>query len=182
MNKKQTENPKLYLIQNKEGKYYNSVLKSWEKKLFQGNFAKQKGSAELVIESLKLDAVVIESTELEFTQSMALETTSVVLKLESILTDLKNIHFNLPTLGRVNKNAGNFLGKTIDYLKSINPHFNEFVKNEEDRTFELQGYWEEMINELSDFEIYHSSEITRLLKAHKKDPKSMLGLAKKINK
>ena len=51
--------PKLYMLKNAEGKYYNSRLNSWEKKLFLGTFTTNNAKAQEVINFFKLDAKVI---------------------------------------------------------------------------------------------------------------------------
>lgn len=172
--------PKLYMLKNAEGKYYNSRLNSWEKRLFLATFTTTKAKAQEVIDFYKLHAEVIIVTELEFTQDLASETTKTVIKLDSILTDLNKIHFHLPTISGLNKNISNFISKTSKYLKGINPHFEAFARAKEDQTFEVAAVYEEFIDELSNVELYHCGELTAILKAYHKDKKSILGIAKKI--
>lgn len=172
---------KLFMIKSSNGEYFNGNTRTFEKKMYLGTYARSEQKAKEVIDYFKIRGEVIEVTELEFTESLASQTTKLTIMLDATRTELEAIRYRLPTVSNLNKNLGNFLKNTSQKLKDLNPHFKDFEKQKEDQTFEVLGYYQDMINEVSKTELYNSHEIAEVLRAYHKDRSSILGIVKKVN-
>ena len=74
----------------------------------------------------------------------------------------------------------NLLKRTI---KALHPYvlMSDDINEKADKPFEdVYNEHIEMLEEISKVKLYESSEITAIIRAYKKDPKSILGLTKKI--
>jgi hypothetical protein len=177
----QAENsPKLFLIKNAEGKWYNEKDEYWSTKMSLATYTLNFKKATDLIDYYSLEnAIVFQTTELEFTQDLASITTSAIIQLASIKQQLEELKYRLPTISAVNKNLGTFLGKTIDQLKVIDPMYNEFIKQKPDQTDDVEGYFKEFISEISGVELYECRNVTRMIKQYRKNPKSIMGIVSK---
>lgn len=175
--------PKLYQIQNKEGKYYNAHDNFFTEQMCIGSYATSRRESQNVINHFKLeDCEVTECTELEFTQAMAGLTTRVIIQLESTRKLLEDIRYILPTISQLNKNTGKHIKNCAENLKLINPFFNSFLKSYEDQTDDVIADYNEFTLELSKIELYNCRSLTHLIKARNVDEKSMIGIANKVLK
>lgn len=172
----------LFMIKSPNGEFYNGQTQTWEKRMYLGTYALSKNKAEEVLLFYELDAQVIQVTELEFTESLASQTTKLTIMLDATRSELEAIRFRLPTISNLNRNLGNFLKNTSQKLKDLNPHFRDFEKQKEDQTFEVLGFYENFISEVSKTELYYCHEVAEILKAYHKDRSSILGITRKINK
>lgn len=76
----------------------------------------------------------------------------------------------------------NLLNRTI---KALHPYvlMSEDLDKHEEKPFEeVYNQHIELMNEVSSIKLYESSEVAAIIKAYKKDPNSILGIAKKILK
>jgi hypothetical protein len=172
---------KLYLIQNEDGKYYNAAKNYYTELYISATYATTMQKATDIINAfgLKNHSVTI-VTEEEFTTSLASKTVKLIIQMDFIRRELDELRWNVPTISGLNKTLCNFLKNTSNQLMRISkPMFDEFVRKKEDTTDDVRGNYEEFINEISKIEMYDCSELTLILKAFKKDRKSMLGIAKK---
>lgn len=175
-----TNSPKIYVVQRKDGKYYNHKEKWFTSRLSLSSYSVSNDFVHII--KTFSDCEIIETTEEDWTNDMAQLTTSTILKLDSVRTALDDIRYILPTVSGLNKNLKNFLTKTSDHLKLVNPIFKEFVKAREDDTDDLKGVYEEFCTELSGLDFYDYKNMSYMIKAYKKDPKSMNGICNKILK
>lgn len=177
----QTDNSaKLFLIKNQDGKWYNGKDDFWCTKMSLATYTLNAKKANDLINYYSLEnATVTQTTELEFTQDLASITTSAIIQLASIIQQLEEIKYRLPTVSAVNKNLGTFLGKTINQLKVIDPMYNEFVKQKPDQTDDVEGYFKEFISEVASVQLYECHNISRIIKQYKKNPSSIMGIVKK---
>lgn len=172
--------PKLFLIKNEAGKWYNGKDDFWSTKMSLATYTLNAKKANDLISYYSLEnAVVTQTSELEFTQDLASITTSAIIQLASIKQQLEEIKYRLPTVSAVNKNLGTFLGKTIDQLKFIDPMYNEFIKQKPDQTDDVEGYFKEFISDISGVELYECHNISRMIKQYKKNPSAIMGIVKK---
>jgi len=125
---------------------------------------------------------VHKSSEQEYTEGIASTTTKYAIQLDSVAFGLGLLGYSIPTMSQLNKNLKNFLLNASKKIKEINPHFKAFVDKKEDATDQVQGDYLEMIEEMSKIELYQCKRIADILRAHRKDPKSIIGIANKINK
>jgi len=173
--------PKLNIIRNSQGKYYNLIDKVFVEQIVNSNWTRTAKEAHDLIDLFKLtDCEVIQLTEEEFTNEMATYTVKAVIVAQSLQEHLKQVNYHLPTISGVNKSLGVFLKNTIEKLSFITPYYKEFLKVKEDETDDVKANYDEFIYELSKLELYQTSELTAILKAYQKDSKSILGIAKKI--
>lgn len=71
----------------------------------------------------------------------------------------------------------------LDELKIVEQKFyNDFLDKKEDSTCGVYDVYDNFIKEISETEIYDMQNITMLIKAYKKDKKSLEGICKKILK
>lgn len=174
------QNPNLYLIKNEAGKWYNGKDDFWASKMSLATYTLNAKKANDLIKYYSLEnAVVFQTTELEFTQDLASITTSAIIQLASIKQQLEEIKYRLPTISGINKNLGNFLGKTINQLKVVDPMYNEFIKRKPDQTDDVEGYFKEFVSEIASVELYECHNITRIIKQYKKNPSAIMGIVKK---
>lgn len=179
-------NPKLYFLKNSEGKFLtieNGDI-HFVSKMSYARFTKNKKEIEEkrvpyeVILACSLE--VHESTEEDFMNDLASITTQAIIVGHYYKQLLETINFNLPTISQINKNLRNTLKNSTSALENVTAGFKEFEKSKEDATFEVYGYFMEMIGELSETNLYEMNDVSVMLKAFKKDRKSMLGIAKKV--
>lgn len=172
----------LFIIKSPEGEFFNGQTQTWEKRMFLGTYALTKQNAQEVLEFYEINGEVIQVTELEFTESLATQTTKLTIMLDATRAELETIKFRLPTVSNLNRNLGNFLKNTSQKIKDLNPHFRDFEKLKEDQTFEILGIYDAFVEEIAKTELYYCLEITEILKAYRKDRSSILGITRKINK
>ena len=122
--------PKIYVIQRRDGKFYNAKEEWFTSRLSLSSYSVNKKDADVLLQRLSWagDQEIIERTEEDWTQDMASLTTSTVLRLDSVRKALDEVRYILPTVSGLNKNLKNFLTKTSDHLKLVNPIFKDFVK------------------------------------------------------
>lgn len=176
---------KIYQIKNKEGKFLNiDNNNSFFTEVFwrASYFSSDKIAYSIIIKSGRLDLHFSETTEKAYTEAIASETTNVSIQMDSLATRLDRIAYSLPTMSGLNKQLKNFLVNTSTKLKSANPQFRDFLLKKEDATYEVQGIYDEYINNLSVVEMWEVVELTEIIKAYRKDKSSILGITKKINR
>lgn len=78
------------------------------------------------------------------------------------------------------KNALNLLDKEL--LKAEKEEFDKFFDQVETPTNELCEIQTEMVKEIASVGLIHFGNILEIVKAYKKNPKSIEGIVKKINK
>jgi hypothetical protein len=111
------------------------------------------------------------------------KTISVIVK--SIITNQLALFYNEKIKGtkyykRELKRDVNIVLKTL--LKAEAIEFDSFLENLSGQVDWLQDLQFDMVEELGELEPDNFPEVTELLKAYKKHTKSMLGIARKINK
>ena len=175
----------IYQLKNKEDRFLNIDSKNpfytdvfWRASYF----SSEKIAKQIIDKSGVLGLIIVLTTELEFTEAIATETTNVSIQMDSLAVRLDRIAYSLPTMSNLNKQLKNFLVNTSVKLKNANPQFTEFLSKKEDATYDVQGVYDEYINTLSKIEMWEMEEFSELIKAFKKDKKSTLGFARKINK
>lgn len=176
---------KIYQIQNKEEKFLNIDSNNpfftdvfWRASYFSSS----KIAVQIISKSGVLGLSVYETTEQAYTEAIASETTNVSIQMDSLAVRLERIAYSLPTMSGLNKQLKNFLVNTSTKLKSANPQFRDFLLKKEDATYEVQGIYDEYINNLSVVEMWEVVELTEIIKAYRKDKSSILGITKKINR
>lgn len=175
-------NAKLYMIQNRDDlKWFNGKYKYFTKQLSLGTYAQNEQKAKEIIAYYKLDnCEIVVVYENEFLKSLASLTTKTIIITETLKKQLEDIQYNLPTISGVNKVLGNFLKNTIEKLKLITPLYNEFTNKKEDETFEVQGYYEDFINQVAFTELYECHDLANILRAYKKDREKLINIASQI--
>lgn len=175
--------PKIYVIKRKDGKYYNHREKWFTSALSLSSYTPKKSEfVSLMDLDIFSDCIISEYTEEDWTVSMASLTTSAILRLDSVRSSLDEIRYILPTVSGLNKNLKNFLSKTSDHLKLVNPIFKDFVKFKEDDTDDLKAVYDEFITELASLDFYDYQNIAYMIKAYKKDKASINGICNKVLK
>lgn len=175
----------IYQLRNTEGLFLNIESKNpfFTEVFWRASYFSSRKIAEQIIEKAGVPGLsIIPTTELEFTEAVATETTNVSIQMDSLAARLDRIAYSLPTMSGVNKSLKNFIVNTSVKLKSVNPQFKEFLAKKEDATYDVQGVYDEYINTLSKIEMWEMEEFNELVKAFKHDKSSTLGFARKINK
>lgn len=175
--------PKLYFIQNAEGKFYNAKEKTYYSEIINANYEKNKKVTEELITLPRFAGCnVFEFTEQAFMFEMSMATTDAVLAGEYFARKLFKLAYRLPTISQVNKTLYNKCKQSIDALSPFTKMHVGFVKNEEDSTDSLQGDYEEYLHQVSKIEIYQMKDLIQIIKAYHLNRDSILGIANKINK
>lgn len=175
--------PKLYLIKNNEGNYYNGKTKYFHKKLYLATYASSRKEAEKIIAFYDIqNCEVEEMTEDVYLTDLADLTTKIIIKIDSLKSDLEVLQYNIPTLSGVNKNLKNFLKNTSEKLKLVNPIMNDFYKEDEEAIYTVLDMYNVAIDELADLHLKQYPQLGEIIHALKKDEKSILGVARKVNK
>jgi hypothetical protein len=88
----------------------------------------------------------------------------------------------IPVLPKLNKTVRQAVRNAISKMSFFHEQTNEFIaQGDEDMLFEVSGQFEELITNVSEALKGNMEEYNEVLKAMKKDPKSILGIAKKVN-
>lgn len=170
MNQQIQNSPKIYLIANNKGQFLNCEGKEpfFTSVLWKGSFGKNKIKVQETMELLGFEnTTVFESTEKEYTEGLASETTNVCIQMDSIRRKLDRVNYHLPTISSLNKNLSNFLKNASLKLKEANPYFDDFVRIKEDATDDVVGDYEEFIEAVSKIELWEMKKYTNLINEFK---------------
>ena len=173
----------LYIIKSTEtGRYLNGKFNTWHNKIVLASYATTEFDAMKVARLYNYTDYEIEKiSEYDFTSLLASETTKMIIQLESVLFQMEELRFNIPSISMINKNTHKILKNACENIKFINPYFQSFIKEQEDATFDVKAVYENFIHELAKVDLWECENLTGILKAYKKDPKSIIGICKKIN-
>jgi len=175
--------PKIYVIQRQDGKFYNAKEKWFTSRLSLSSYTTARDNFEsLTDQYLFSDCEVLQFTEEDWTTDMASLTTSTIIRLDSVRKALDEVRYILPTVSGLNKNLKNFLSKTSDHLKLVNPIFKDFVKLKENDTDDLKAVYDEFMIDLASLYFYDYQNVSYMIKAYKKDKGSINGICNKILK
>ena len=174
--------PKIYFLKNKEGKFYNTIQKTYYASILNANYDRSPKEIEGLIELKFHDHELHTTTEEDFMQEMALMTTNAVVAGEYFSRLLFGLACILPTVSQVNKTMYQKCKSAIEVLKPFSKMHADFISQKEDTTDEVSGYYTEFITEVSKIQIHQTHEITAILQAYQKDRSSILGIAKKVLK
>lgn len=176
--------PKVYFIKNEEGKFYNSRDKHFYNDLINANYDKNKKGIEqqLIINPIFKDCFIHEISEEDLVIHFMNQTTKTVLAGSYFSRHLTELDSKLPTISQMNKNIHKKMNICINDLKPLTSHYIDFLKQQEDRTDDVMGHYEEFIHLFSSVKIEEMPVINALIKAYKQNDKPMIGIAKKILK
>ncbi len=172
----------LYFIKSND-KYLNGQYNTWHEKPVLATYTTTEKNAIDVANHFSCTNYEIEKvSEHDFTGLLANETTRLIIQMDSILIQLEQLRYQVPTISQINKVTHKHLKNTCDNLKVINPYFNSFIKSQEDATFDVKAVYDSFIYELAKLELWDCENLIDILKAYQKDPNSIKGIAKKILK
>jgi hypothetical protein len=175
--------PKIYFIQNQEGKFYNGRFKTWETYFSQASYEKNKAT---IMEYLKSprhkDNTCFETTEAEVMEQLAKNTTDLIIAGNYFKDRLVDLSCRIPTISQVNKNLFKSCKNTGELLKPFSKFYKQFLEQKEEDTDDVSGHFAEYIQKVSSVEIYQMGEINSIIEAYFIDRKSVVGIAKKILK
>jgi len=175
--------PKIYFLQNSEGKFYNSKEKTFYSSVLNANYERDYPKMKLILNLPQFQGCIIyEITEDDFRILLECETTRVILAGQYFVQLLQQLDMKLPTISQLGKNMHKKCKAVIDELTPLTRWHQTFIKNEEERTDEVQGNYQEYIENMAKIEIFQCAEVTAILKAYHKDRSSILGIANKILK
>ena len=175
--------PKIYFLQNSEGKFYNSKEKIFYSVVLNANYERDYSKMQSILKLPQFQGCSIhEMTEENFRILMGCETTRVILAGQYFVQLLEQFDLKLPTISQIGKNMHKKCKSVIDELTPMTSWHRNFIKREEDQTDEIQGYYQEYIETMAKIEIFQCAEVTAILKSYHKDRDSILGIAKKILK
>lgn len=180
--------PKIYTLQCESGRFvqhhpifgYNFCFK-----LHDAKFCRKEKEIEIIKPQLEKELgkelFLVVATEEEFWISYGLTATQAIISEDYFIKFLETINYNVPYVSQINKNIKNSIQNVLNNLKNVNEKFNDFRDKKEDQTYEVSAYYEEMILEIAKLDFHECHNITNMLKAYRKDPKSLQGIVKKIN-
>lgn len=175
--------PKIYFLQNSEGRFYNSKHKTFHNSVLNANYERDKVKMKELLELPQFQGCEIyEISEENFRILMGCETTRVILAGQYFVQLLVQLDMKLPTISQVGKNMHKKCKIVIDELTPMTDWHRKFIKGQEDHTDEIQGHYQEYIETMATIEIFQCAEVTAILKAYHKDKASILGITKKILK
>lgn len=178
--------PKLYIIVKEVDSvtsFYNGQDDHFYQDLANATWAKTRKDAQEIIDKRFLSNCKVDSiTEDEYIFAKANAMTKITIICDSLSHLLKTTLPNLPNKSQASKNAYRHLKKASESIRGFIPDFEHFAKTREDDVYDVKGYYEEFIHELSLIEFHDLTSLIGLLRAYKKDKKSMIGIAKKILK
>jgi hypothetical protein len=173
--------PKIFFIQNQEGKFYNSRDKFWYSSITHANYER---SRVILNELVKMDrfigSEVYETTEEVLMNELATMTTDLVIAGEYFSKLIEKYACRVPTISQVNKVMYNKCKQAIEALKPFSKMHKAFLEQKEDLTDDVSGYYGEYIQNVASVQIYQTKEISALIEAYHLDRSSMIGIAKKI--
>ncbi len=88
----------------------------------------------------------------------------------------------IPVLPRLNKHVRQAVRNAISKMSFFHEQTNDFIsQGDEDMLFEVSGQFEELIINVSEALKGSMEDYNEVFRAMKKEPKSILGIAKKVN-
>ncbi len=173
--------PKIYFIQNSDGKFYNSRDKYYYSSLTNANYERSRSILDELIKIKKFDGCnVYETTEEQFMEELATATTDLVIAGAYFNQLLENFACKVPTISQVNKTMYQKCKVAIDVIKPFSEMHKSFLKAQEETTDDVSGHFSEYIKTIGNIKIYQTGEIISILNAYQKDRSSIIGIAKKI--
>ena len=176
---------KIFQIKNQSEKFLNLDSKDafYTSVFWRASYFSSAKIATQIIQSSGVSGLVVsETTELEFTEAVATATTNVSIQMDSLASRLESYAYSIPTMSKLNKTLKTFVVNTSLKLKAMNPQFKEFLDQKEDDTFDVLSLYDDYIETISPLEFWEMKDITHLVKMYRKDKKSIMGMADKIQK
>lgn len=181
---KKTNEPKYYVITGfHDGvrKYYNVKDGHYYSRLVNASIATSDKGAQEIIRTCFIQGGEVETIEenvLVQAQSDALVKVVITgASLHTLITDLSN---TLPSKSMQLKKLHTQLKNIKSNLIPIMVEYNMFMNTVEDSALDVHGLYDSVIDHVSKSDMHTINELDLILDAFKKDPKSMLGIAKKI--
>ena len=175
--------PKIYFIQNQEGKFYNSKDKVWYSNIINANYDRKKQEVQKVLElPVFKECTVYETTEEHYIVSLQYLTAKTVLSISYALQNLSELDSKLPLISQVNKNLHSKLKLAKEACLPFIRMRDELVESNEDLHDDLSGLYQEYITEFSKAEVFNMRDLIDIKQAYDKSPESINGIAKKILK
>ncbi len=173
--------PKLYLLKNIDGKFYNAREEQWYSNFIHANYERNLNVIKGYLNLAKFaDCEIHTITEHDFQVALAGKTTNVVLAGSYFAEQLKELMFKLPTISQVNKNMYAKCKFALDLLEPFTKMYLDFIERKEDDTDEVRGHYQEYLHLMAKTEIYQTGEINAILKAYQINRESILGVTRKI--
>lgn len=175
--------PKIYFVK-KDNRFYNSRDNHFYESIVHANYERDLPKLKLAMKNHPIlrECEIHVITENDLFYEYASQTTDVVLSGAYFANKLEHLDCKLPTISQVSKNMHKRSVGTINELKPLTVHYNEFLKKEEDRTDDIMANYEEYIRYFVNVKIHEMPEYLEIFDAFKKDKKSILGIARKVNK
>lgn len=185
-NKKNDNEPKYYVITGiHEGKrkYFNVKDKNFYERLVNASICSTtQGANQLIRYALIQGGRVDTVTESELVNCQNDALTKVLLTGASLHYFINDLSATLPTKSMQLKKLNTLLKNIKSNLLPIMVQYNEALKSGEDNVYDVHELYDIIIDHLSKIDMYKINELDLVLKAFKKDSKSLVGIAKKINK
>lgn len=192
MKKHELDKEKIFLIQNEAGEFINvedPKVPYFASKLYMGSYASIKGKKgfDRNIEYLNGLGIygklsIYETTVYEHLASSASEISSSVIILDLAAKRLEIARDRIPNIPGANEQLRKSMLNTSGKMKFVHPIFKGCCEQNDDFTFENQGHYEAMILELAKFEMWEIEDLVKILRASRKNKKTMLGSAGRVNK
>jgi len=187
----QQKKTKIYLITNEEGKFMNVEIPTvpyFTTKLWLGSFATEKGKKAFDKNIEYLNRIgtfgtlkMFETNAFEYLAASSIETTTTIITLDICAKRIEVARDMIPGVSLATKEVRKSMLNTSGKIKFISPMFEQCVTNNEDFTYDNRGAYEEMIGHMAELEMWEIAEANELFRARKKNKKTILGSAKRIN-
>lgn len=177
----------IYAIKTLAGTYYNQRDKTFHStSIYNASVTSNKLQADGILKKLKLKGhkglLIYEITEDNFNLEMSHKTITAIIKAASLKRELEDIQYCVPMISAVNKRYANTLDNTIGVLNNFMPKYKELESMSEETLLETEGYYDEFMMLCGKVQVHETADLIRIIKAYKKDAKSINGLTKKILK
>lgn len=171
------------LIVIKKGEeYFNAQHKKFSPKIHLASWYKNKKEAHRVAVTFGLldDYQVEEISEDDFYAAGSDCTTRTIIACEIARTHIENSLDIIPGVTMDAKHLRNALNNAITKLKVIAPHIEDITEEKENEAYMCLGIHDAYVREVVSVDIVDMEEITRNIKAWRKDRKSINGITNKI--
>lgn len=166
----------LYFIKSTDtGRYLHGKFNTWHDKVILSTYAtSEKNAFDIAKHFGYTNFEIVKINEYDYTALLASETTRLIIQMDSILLQLEDLRYQIPTISQINKVSHKIVKNACEQLKVINPYFNNFIKQNEDTTYDVKGIYDDFIHELAKVEIYECSNLTAILKEYAKRPEEVM--------
>lgn len=165
-------------------KFFNAQHNTFSNKIHLSSWYKSENEAAKVAKHFALgDDYQIDKIDAEeFYNAGADSTTRTIIACEVARSYIEESLDIIPAVTMDAKHLRNALRNATEKLKVIAPHIDDITVEKENEAYMCLGIFDQYVRTVSSIDIVNMEEVSFIIEAYKKNPKSLTGITKKVLK